>query len=76
MMYLSDYSAARDAVVCVVTAGETQQYNQDDEDVLRKNFEIFKSLIPNVCKFAPNSILVIVSSPGKNDKYKITLKPI
>ncbi|KAK0081819.1 hypothetical protein PV325_011524 [Microctonus aethiopoides] len=58
-----DYSAARDAVVCVVTAGETQQYNQDDEDVLRKNFEIFKSLIPNVCKFAPNSILVIVSSP-------------
>ncbi|KAK0180555.1 hypothetical protein PV327_002923 [Microctonus hyperodae] len=43
--------------------GETQQYNQDDEDVLRKNFEIFKSLIPNVCKFAPNSILVIVSSP-------------
>ncbi|XP_034952475.1 L-lactate dehydrogenase A-like 6A [Chelonus insularis] len=58
-----DYSAARDATVCVIAAGEKQRGDQNREDMLQHNVDIFKSLIPNVCKFAPSSILVIVSSP-------------
>ncbi|XP_008551639.1 L-lactate dehydrogenase A-like 6A [Microplitis demolitor] len=58
-----DYSEARDAAVCVIAAGAKQQPEQTREDMLRKNLDIFKTLVPNVCKFAPNSVLVIVSSP-------------
>ncbi|CAD6232994.1 GSCOCG00007086001-RA-CDS, partial [Cotesia congregata] len=58
-----DYSNARDAAVCVIAAGARQQPEQTREELLRKNFDIFRTLVPNVCKFAPNCVLVVVSSP-------------
>ncbi|XP_051161586.1 uncharacterized protein LOC127281755 [Leptopilina boulardi] len=58
-----DYSLARDATVCVITAGKRKEKGQNPNDLIEENFEIFKSLIPNVCKYAPNSVLVIVTTP-------------
>ncbi|XP_043469951.1 L-lactate dehydrogenase B chain-like [Leptopilina heterotoma] len=58
-----DYSWARDATVCVITAGKRKENGQDPNELLKENFEIFKSLIPNVCKYAPNCVLVIVTTP-------------
>ncbi|XP_074101265.1 L-lactate dehydrogenase A-like 6A [Cotesia typhae] len=58
-----DYSNARDAAVCIIAAGARQQPEQTREELLRKNFDIFRTLVPNVCKFAPNCVLVVISSP-------------
>ncbi|XP_063986221.1 L-lactate dehydrogenase A chain-like [Diachasmimorpha longicaudata] len=58
-----DYLAASDAAVCVITAGGRQHDHQQSSEILGSNLDIFKSVVPNVCKYAPNSILIIVTSP-------------
>ncbi|KZC04888.1 PREDICTED: L-lactate dehydrogenase A-like 6A [Dufourea novaeangliae] len=58
-----DYSMARDATVCVFTVGDRSTNNQENGSLLERNFEIFKDVVPNVCKYAPNSVLLIVTTP-------------
>ncbi|XP_020290515.1 uncharacterized protein LOC109858050 [Pseudomyrmex gracilis] len=58
-----DYSCARDAAVCVITVGSQSQEDQQPANYLDHNLKIFKDVIPNVCKFAPNSVLLILSKP-------------
>lgn len=58
-----DYSSARDAAVCVVTIGDKTREEQQQAGLLEQNLNRFKTLIPNVCKYAPNSVLLIASAP-------------
>lgn len=58
-----DYACARDAVVCVITVGSQSPEDQQPAD-LDHNLKIFKDIIPNVCKYAPSSVLLILSNPG------------
>ncbi|XP_061933389.1 L-lactate dehydrogenase A chain-like isoform X2 [Apis cerana] len=58
-----DYSLARDATVCVITIGDRSTNEQDPSTLLEQNLNIFKDVIPKVCKYAPNSILLIVTAP-------------
>ncbi|XP_053970998.1 L-lactate dehydrogenase A-like 6A [Hylaeus anthracinus] len=58
-----DYSQARDATVCVITVGDRSTNSQDDGALLERNLDILKDVIPNVCKYAPNSVLLIVTTP-------------
>ncbi|CAD1479790.1 unnamed protein product [Heterotrigona itama] len=57
-----DYSMAREATVCVITVGD-KATSEDDGSLLDNNLTIFKDVIPKVCKYAPNSILLIVTAP-------------
>lgn len=59
-----DYACARDAAVCVVTVGSQSHEDQQPADYLEHNLKIFKDIIPNVSKYAPNSVLLILSKPG------------
>lgn len=59
-----DFTCARDAAVCVITVGSQSREDQAPADYLEHNLKIFKDIIPNVCKYAPNSILLILSKPG------------
>ncbi|KAK2585737.1 hypothetical protein KPH14_010348 [Odynerus spinipes] len=58
-----DYASARDAAVCVITLGDKTQANQDPAQLLENNLNTFKVVVPNVSKYAPNSVLLIVTSP-------------
>ncbi|XP_043488919.1 L-lactate dehydrogenase A-like 6A [Polistes fuscatus] len=58
-----DYALARDAAVCVITLGDKSQANQDPTILLERNLTTFKVVVPNVTKYAPNSVLVIVTNP-------------
>ncbi|EFN62193.1 L-lactate dehydrogenase A-like 6A [Camponotus floridanus] len=58
-----DYACARDAAVCVVTVGSQSHEDQQPADYLEHNLKIFKDIIPNVSKYAPNSVLLILSKP-------------
>ncbi|KAI4499125.1 hypothetical protein M0802_005708 [Mischocyttarus mexicanus] len=64
ILELSDYASARDAAVCVITLGDKSQANQDPTELLEQNLTTFKVVVPNVTKYAPNSVLVIVTNPG------------
>lgn len=62
--FIADYNLARDAAVCVITVGDRPQNSLDANTMLEQNLTTFKSVIPKVCKFAPNSVLLIVTGPG------------
>lgn len=59
-----DYASARDAAVCVITVGSQSREDQQPADYLEHNLKIFKDVIPSVSKYAPNSVLLILSKPG------------
>jgi len=59
----NDFALCKDAHVVVVTAGARQQEGETRLDLLNKNRKIFKEVIPQIAKAAPNAILLIVTNP-------------
>jgi L-lactate dehydrogenase len=57
-----DYPDCKNASVVVVTAGVAQKPGESRLDLVRKNTEIFKDIIPRITRHNPR-ILLIVSNP-------------
>lgn len=53
--------------VVVVTAGARQQEGESRLNLVQRNVNIFKFIIPNIVKYSPNCILLVVSNPGESD---------
>jgi len=58
-----DYKDTKDSNIVVITAGAAQSHGQTRLELIDKNYIIFKSIIPEIAKYSPNSILLIVSNP-------------
>lgn len=58
-----DYKDLSEAGIIFITAGANQKPGETRLDLLEKNVSIFKSIIPEVVKYAPNAILVIAANP-------------
>ncbi len=50
--------------VVIVTAGANQKPGETRIDLLSRNVAIFEAIIPQVAKYAPNSILLIAANPA------------
>lgn len=61
-IYAGNYSDCKDADIVVVTAGAAQKPGETRLDLVIKNTEIFKDIIPNIAAQEPK-ILLIVSNP-------------
>jgi len=59
----SDYSAASGSDIVIVTAGIPRKPGMSRDDLLLTNMGIMSSVIGEVAKAAPESILIIVSNP-------------
>ncbi|XP_073248745.1 L-lactate dehydrogenase-like isoform X2 [Porites lutea] len=59
----TDYAFSANSNLCIVTAGERQKEGQSRRDLLLRNFEIFKDIIPKLVKHSPNTVLLVVSNP-------------
>ncbi|MEY3903887.1 MAG: hypothetical protein RL189_3193 [Pseudomonadota bacterium] len=59
----SDPALMQDADVVVMTAGVPRKPGQSREELVNINAGIVKEICQNVKKFAPNSILIVVSNP-------------
>jgi len=59
----SDYSCTAGSRICVVTAGARQAPGESRLDLVQKNVGIFKSIIPQLVKYSPNCIILVVSNP-------------
>ncbi|XP_006615425.1 L-lactate dehydrogenase-like isoform X2 [Apis dorsata] len=59
----TDYSVTANSSVCIVTAGARQKEGETRLDLVQRNTDIFKSIIPELVKYSPNTILLIVSNP-------------
>ncbi|MBU3187810.1 L-lactate dehydrogenase [Clostridium estertheticum] len=58
-----EYSDTKDSDIVIITAGVGQKPGETRLDCISKNLKIFKSIVPEVVKFSPNSILLVVSNP-------------
>ncbi|XP_043585427.1 L-lactate dehydrogenase-like isoform X1 [Bombus pyrosoma] len=59
----TDYSATANSSLCVVTAGARQREGETRLDLVQRNTDIFKGIIPQLVKYSPDTILLIVSNP-------------
>lgn len=54
---------AAGADIVIITAGAKQQPGESRLDLVQRNVEIFKQLIPELVKYCPDAIFLIVSNP-------------
>lgn len=59
----TDYSVTKGSKICVVTAGARQKDGESRRDLVQRNVEIYKTIIPNLIKYSPDTMLLIVSNP-------------
>jgi len=59
----TDYTAIEDSDVVIVTAGLARKPGMDRLDLLAKNAEIIKDITGNITKYAPESIIIMVTNP-------------
>jgi L-lactate dehydrogenase len=57
------YADCASAQIVVVTAGAAQKPGETRLELVRKNTEIFRGMIPQIAAAAPNAILLIVANP-------------
>jgi malate dehydrogenase len=59
----NDYSLAKESDIVVITAGIPRKPGMSRDDLLATNAGIMKSVVKEIVKAAPDSILIIVSNP-------------
>ena len=62
-IYAGDYDDIMDSAVIIVTAGANQKPEETRLDLVHKNVNIFKSIIPEIAKRDYQGILLIVANP-------------
>ena len=58
-----DYVDTKDSDIVVITAGLGQKPGETRLDLISKNLSVFKSIVPEVVKYNPNAIILVVSNP-------------
>jgi L-lactate dehydrogenase len=58
-----EYKDIAGSDLVVVTAGKKRKSGQTRVDLLKDNIDLFKTIIPEIMKYAPDTILLIVSNP-------------
>ena len=59
----SDWGAAAGSDIVVITSGKPRKPGMSRDDLVRDNFEIMKSIAPNLVQHCPNAIVVPVANP-------------
>ena len=62
-VYAGDYCDISDCFLIIITAGTAQRPNETRLDMVHKNVEIFKNIIPNITKYNNDAIILVVSNP-------------
>ncbi|WP_027633832.1 L-lactate dehydrogenase [Clostridium hydrogeniformans] len=58
-----DYEDTKNSDIVIITAGVGPKPGETRLDIVKKNYNIFKSIVPQVVKYSPNAILLVVSNP-------------
>lgn len=62
-IYAGTYDDIVDAAIIIITAGANQKPNETRLDLVQKNVNIFKAIIPEIAKRDCQGILLIVANP-------------
>jgi L-lactate dehydrogenase len=58
-----DYSDTRDSDLVVIAAGKKQKVGQSRVELVKDNVGLFKEIVPQLIKYCPSAIFLIVSNP-------------
>ncbi|XP_061826399.1 L-lactate dehydrogenase B-B chain [Nerophis lumbriciformis] len=58
-----DYSVTANSRIVVVTAGVRQQEGESRLNLVQRNVNIFKHIIPQITRYSPECIIIVVSNP-------------
>lgn len=58
-----DYSVTSGSDLCIVTAGARQNPGESRLNLLQRNLAMYKVIVPELVKYSPECILLIVSNP-------------
>lgn len=62
-IYASDYASAQDADIVIITAGAARKPGQTRIDLAQGNVNIIRSVMPQIVKYAPDAVYIVVSNP-------------
>lgn len=68
-----NYEAIKDSDIVVITAGLPRKPGMTRDDLIAKNASIIKDVAANIKKYAPHSIVIVVTNPLDTMTY-LTLK--
>nr|KAF6426466.1 hypothetical protein HJG59_009164 [Molossus molossus] len=57
-----DYSVTANSKIVVVTAGVRQQEGESHLNLVQRNVNVFKFIIPQIIKYSPDCIIIVVSN--------------
>ncbi len=58
-----DYRQTEDSDIVIITAGANQKVGETRLDLIEKNLAVFKQIVPQVVRYSPNAILLVVTNP-------------
>ena len=58
-----EYKIIKNANICVITAGMPRKEGQSRADLLATNASIIKHASKQIAKYAPKSVIIVVSNP-------------
>ena len=59
----SDYAATKDSDVVIITSGLARKPGMSRDDLLKTNAGIVSSVVDEVVKYSPDTIIIVVSNP-------------
>jgi L-lactate dehydrogenase len=59
----TDYAVTANSDIVVITAGVRQKEGESRLDLVERNVEVFKKIVPQIVKHSPNATLLVVSNP-------------
>lgn len=62
-IYDGTYSDAVDSDIVIITSGIARKPGQSRLDLAQTNIDVTKSIIPEITRYAPNAVYLIVSNP-------------
>ncbi|XP_060520947.1 L-lactate dehydrogenase B chain-like [Cylas formicarius] len=58
-----DYSVTANSKICIITAGLRQREGESRLNLVQRNTEVLKTIVPNLVKYSPETVLIVVSNP-------------
>ncbi|XP_024859479.1 L-lactate dehydrogenase B-B chain isoform X1 [Kryptolebias marmoratus] len=58
-----DYSVTANSRIVIVTAGVRQQEGESRLNLVQRNVNIFKHIVPQIVRYSPDCIIIVVSNP-------------
>ncbi|KAM8891814.1 L-lactate dehydrogenase B-B chain isoform 1-T1 [Spinachia spinachia] len=58
-----DYSVSANSRIVVVTAGVRQQEGESRLNLVQRNVNIFKHIVPQIVRYSPDCTIIVVSNP-------------